>query len=209
MTLPQQDSLTRATPDAIADPVLSALHDHWIKLRRPGSLPLRKDLDPVDIPQLLPFVMLVECRDEGRRIKFRLVGTDVAYGSDPTGKYLQDAAPANAYGSHIKELYRFAANCDGALYCEFAYGYTADQGPRLIKRLFLPLIGTDESPRMMLVGQIRDKSIDVKKSAWQAGPGQVEVLKFCRIDDPAPVRRKAQVRPSRPQTTIPEASARL
>lgn len=209
MLLPQQDSLAGATPYAIADPILSALYDHWAKLRTSTGLPLRKDLDPVDIPHLLPFVMLVDCHDDGRRIKFRLVGTDVAYGSDPTGKYLQDAAPANAYGVHIQELYRFAANCDSALYCEFAYGYTADKGPRLIKRLFLPLIGTEENPRMMLVGQIRDKSIDVKKSAWQAGPGQVEILRFCRINDPGPARARAQVRSSRPQTTIPEASARL
>ncbi|WP_179954123.1 PAS domain-containing protein [Denitrobaculum tricleocarpae] len=175
------DTICSARPDAINDPVLSALYRYWARLRKSDGPPLRSDLDPVEIPQLLPYVLLVECHDEGRRIKFRLVGTDVAFGSDPTGRFLQDAVPKGPYGAHIVELYRFAANGEAALYSEFRYGYTRETGPRLIKRLFLPLIGTAEIPRMMLVGQIRDKSIQVEQSAWQAGPGQIDVLKLCQI----------------------------
>ncbi len=181
MDFPRHDTASAARPDAITDPVLSALYRYWAKLRKSDGIPLRSDLDPMEIPQLLPYVLLVECHDDGRRIKFRLVGTDVAFGSDPTGRFLQDAVPKGPYGAHIIELYRFAANTETALYSEYNYGYTRESGPRLIKRLFLPLIGTAESPRMMLVGQIRDKSIQVEQSAWQAGPGKIDVLKLCRI----------------------------
>lgn len=170
----QNPAVTSKLPEAMNDPILQELYRYWTALQRSDDLPSRSDLDPVDIPRLLPYILLVECHEAERRIKFRLVGTDVAFGSDPTGKFLQDAAPVGAYGTHITGLYRFAANSDTALYSEYSYGYTADRGPRLIKRLFLPLIGTAEIPRMMLVGQTRDKSLLVTQSAWQAGPGKIE-----------------------------------
>lgn len=202
----QKDVLVSRPPEAIEDPILEALFGYWTALPRSEAVPARSGLDPVDIPHLLPYLLLVECHDAGRRIKFRLVGTDVAFGADPTGKFLQDAAPAGAYGTHIAELYQFAANRDTALYSEYSYGYTADTGPRLIKRLFLPLTGPAEIPRMMLVGQTRDKSSHVTHSAWQAGPGQIEKRALFEINTTEPtslefLRAEAPDKMPRPQIT--------
>lgn len=194
----QNDTGAQDSPDAISDPILQELYRYWAGIGKPGDPPARSDLDPLDIPQLLPYIALVECYEEGRRIKFRLVGTDVAFGQDPTGKFLQDAVPAGAYGEHIAELYRIAAAGNTALYSEFAYGYTAVTGPRLIKRLFLPLSGTGEIPAMMLVGQIRDKSANVTRSAWQAGPGEIEQRKLFEIR--AIPAASAETSDLRPQT---------
>ncbi len=174
MTETLRDVVSRQSSEAMGDPILAALYGYWNRVRRSKAVPARSDLDPVDIPHLLPYLLLVECYDSGQRINFRLVGTDVAFGADPTGKFLQDAAPAGVYATHITELYQFAANSDKALFSSYSYGYTADSGPSLIKRLFLPLTGMAEIPKMMLVGQIRDKSSHITHSAWQAAPGQIE-----------------------------------
>lgn len=168
-------------PEAISDPILSDLYSYWSSLRRDGELPLRADLDPIDIPQLLPFIALVESADGGRGIRFRLVGTDMAFGSDPTGRYLHEEAPGGPYGEHIAELYRLGATSAEGIYSEFAYGYTADSGPKLIKRLFLPMIGPAETPEMILVGQQRDKSSRLQVSAWQAAPGVIKERKLFAI----------------------------
>ena len=169
-------------PESITDPILSDLYSYWNLLRRGANRPLRAHLDPIDIPHLLPYIALVECAEEGRRIRFRLVGTDMAFGSDPTGRYLHEEAPSGLYGRHITELYRLGATSAEGLYSEFAYGYTSDGGPKLIKRLFLPMIGPDRTPDMMLVGQVRDKSTLKQRSAWQAEPGIITQRRLFAID---------------------------
>ncbi|WP_282608294.1 PAS domain-containing protein [Pelagibius sp. Alg239-R121] len=184
-------------PEAISDPILSDLYSYWALLRKSsarrsdlrtagtgkrGLLPLRSDLDPIDIPHLLPYIALVECSEGGRSIRFRLVGTDVAFGSDPTGRFLHEEAPEGPYRNHITQLYYLGANSREGLYSEFSYGYTSNSGPKLIKRLFLPLIGTAEVPTMMLVGQVRDKSAHAEQSAWQAAPGHINERLLFVID---------------------------
>jgi hypothetical protein len=53
-------------------------------------MPARKDIDPVDIPDLLPHLQLVEAVDG--RFRFRLCGTAIvaAYDVDMTGKYVDE-----------------------------------------------------------------------------------------------------------------------
>jgi hypothetical protein len=60
-------------------------------------LPARRDIDPVDIPRLLPYVGLVEFRLEGAgisQIRLRLMGEEwqQVFGSIH-GKYLMDVLP--------------------------------------------------------------------------------------------------------------------
>lgn len=160
-------------PDQILDPILRSLYAYWDGKRTSVALPKRSDIDPVEFRKLLPYVLLAECHDGGRRIRFRLVGTDVAFGSDPTGQFLHEAAPEGEYRDHITTLYRHGAISEEGLYSEYEYGYMNEVGPKLIKRLFLPLVGTDDIPRMMLVGQVRDKSDWTENSAWQALPGYI------------------------------------
>jgi hypothetical protein len=64
-------------------------------------MPARRDLDPGDIPALLPYLMIVDKVDDGFR--YRLVGTATAreIGHDPTGSIvgsyaLECAAAARA-----------------------------------------------------------------------------------------------------------------
>ena len=78
-------------PQAIAHSGLRALYDYWHG-RRPGArLPGRQHLDPLDIPGLLPNLMLVDVAAPDD-LRFRLVGTALVgwFGRDTTGLALED-----------------------------------------------------------------------------------------------------------------------
>ncbi|WP_367575660.1 PAS domain-containing protein [Pelagibius sp.] len=54
------------------------LYDYWRALsQRCGGIPQRDDLDPAEIPSLLPFVFIVEKLPEDGRYRFRLSGTAI------------------------------------------------------------------------------------------------------------------------------------
>ncbi|MBI3452392.1 MAG: PAS domain-containing protein [Rhodospirillales bacterium] len=82
--------------DTIRHPKLLDLYDYWASKRRGRLLPARADLDPLDIPQLLPHLALIDIEAGTGRTKFRLVGTaivgwrhDLAH-PDPTGRYIDE-----------------------------------------------------------------------------------------------------------------------
>jgi len=83
------------SPASIADDrVLSALWRYWERKRGSQPMPRRRDIDPVDIPSLLPHLMLVERTAEGR-FRYRLAGTAVvqAYGRELTGHFIDEVIP--------------------------------------------------------------------------------------------------------------------
>ena len=79
------------------------LFAYWRGKAKSGRLPLRKDIDPIDIPKLLPWLSLVEANWSGAspRFRFRVVGSSVAerFGRDATGLWFEDA-----YDQHYYEL---------------------------------------------------------------------------------------------------------
>ncbi|WP_374301712.1 PAS domain-containing protein [Ferrovibrio sp.] len=67
---------------------LAELHAYWQSKRAGRPWPSRADIDPLDIPLLLKYLLLIEVeRLEPMRIRFRLVGTNFRqfYGRDLTG----------------------------------------------------------------------------------------------------------------------------
>jgi hypothetical protein len=80
--------------DQLTSPKLRRLYDYWNSKRRGKLLPGRKDIDPVEIPELLSALILVEVlrEESGRRFRFRIFGTDHVkyFGHDYTGKCLDE-----------------------------------------------------------------------------------------------------------------------
>lgn len=187
-------SLSNGSPEEIVDPILAELYGYWAGLRKAGSIPLRRDMDPVDIPRLLPYVILAEHSDSGRRIRFRLTGSDIAFapGSDLTGRYLHERASMTPYQEHLCELYRLGAISNEGLYSTFSYGYSVDNGPKQVSRMFLPLRGSDSTPPMLLVGQVRDKSVLTAQPIWLTEPDHIVPIALFAIDgNAAPDKRTA------------------
>ena len=163
----------------IAEPPLRALYAYWSGKRGDGSWPLGSGILLEEIPSLAPYVMLVDVLENGRFFRFRVVGADVAFGIDPTGKLQHEALPDGIYRDHITALFRRGAAGPGALYSLSSYDYTTVEGPRSISRLFMPLAGNGGTIDMMMIGQIHDRSTRIDFSAWQANPPTItEEIEF-------------------------------
>ncbi len=57
--------------------VINQAMAYWERIRAAHPMPRRGDLDPVDIPKLLPFVMLVDVFAQPLDFEFRLIGTEI------------------------------------------------------------------------------------------------------------------------------------
>lgn len=66
--------------------------DYWQSKCKEGSPPRRGGIDPVEIPRLLPYIVIAEIEPEPFRIRYRLVGTRIAesHGADYTNRYLDE-----------------------------------------------------------------------------------------------------------------------
>jgi hypothetical protein len=86
----QAESVADLAPKAI-DPRIAKVADYWLRIRpKRGLLPGRANLDPVDIPKLLPILYLVDIeRGPELRFRWRLRGTTLEFisGRDYTGLY--------------------------------------------------------------------------------------------------------------------------
>jgi len=73
-------------------PSIKQLHDYWTLCRGERAMPRRADIDPADIPHLLPNVFLVDIEQEPFRVRYRVVGTNAVewQGRDFTGYYLDE-----------------------------------------------------------------------------------------------------------------------
>src|SRR5271154_2797991 len=97
---------TMPAPPCRAIPGRKEPHANWLRKGAGRRLPGRRDLDPADIPRLLPHVMLVEV-PAGGRYRYRLIGTENVreHGIDATGRYLDEVLPGPDYKAHVLRLY--------------------------------------------------------------------------------------------------------
>jgi len=83
-------------------------HAYWLQKAAGKVMPSRADLDPLDIPQLLANIFLVDVvPGVPRRFRFRLVGTRIAeLEGELTNRYLDDLIPGPAgaaIGRHYED----------------------------------------------------------------------------------------------------------
>ena len=164
-------------------PELKVIFEYWIAMRDArGGTPLRADFDVLDLPpKSWPYVALVEVEDgasEAPLFNFRLVGTHMAHGIDPTGLYLHEAAPEGRYREHIVSLYQRGWR-EAPLYSLSNYLGDDNTGTRDIHRMFLPMVSTEGGdPDMMLVGQQNHGLASSALSLWQYRPTDPEIRAF-------------------------------
>lgn len=178
-----QDDIPLGSLDDIAAAPLKSLARYWIGLHQDGQRPARADIDPTAIRRVLPYLIIAEVHDPVTRIRFRLIGTDITLGTDATGTVLQENPMREPYRQHILELYAKGATTRAGLFSSVDYGYTQKTGPANIQRLFLPIAGNDMVPEMLLIGQVRDRSVFAENAAWEVGPGRIEERLLFRLQE--------------------------
>jgi hypothetical protein len=143
-------------PDLADNPKFRELMTYWDRKRGERAMPRRADLDPLDIPRHLGWLVIVEVLEGPERFRFRLVGSKVvdAYGRDSTGKTVEqmfrDADP---------EGYRFLIELFGTVVEKRAI--VRARGPirpthqvlRDSDALLLPLDAGDGTVGMILIEQ--------------------------------------------------------
>lgn len=88
-TIPGVSLLTAPT-----DPRTIELLHYWETRRNGAAMPDRADFDPLDVPRLLPNLLLAEAVDGGRDFRIRLYGTALVALSkeERTGKLMSEIA---------------------------------------------------------------------------------------------------------------------
>jgi hypothetical protein len=92
----------------IRSSVVHAASDYWRSKCSGERLPSRRDIDPVEIPRLLPHILLAEIWQEPFLVRYRLAGTALAelYGFDYTGSYLSREREGDEGYAYYIEIYR-------------------------------------------------------------------------------------------------------
>jgi hypothetical protein len=140
---------------SIGDPRLKAAYDYWLGKSAGRAMPSRRDLDPADIPKLLPHVLLVEVH-EGGRYRYRLIGTEnvCEHGMDATGRYLDEVLPGPEYRAHVLRLYDECVRERRPVYSESLFLSNIGLKPqRHLKVLFMPLSEGGERVNQVFVVQ--------------------------------------------------------
>jgi hypothetical protein len=88
-------------------PDLAEAFGYWEEKRGARFAPARGDIEPLDLVQVLPRVMLADVTYDPVEFRYRLSGTGIAriHGAEPTGLRPRDLEPAE-YGALIDRHYR-------------------------------------------------------------------------------------------------------
>ena len=138
---------------ALADvrsPLLRQIHDYWLEKRGSKLMPARADLDPLDIPRLLPNIILMDVMPADNRLHVRLVGTLVVemFGADYTGQFL-DEIEFGEVREKVLEDYNAAVTAARPLFSDHRFrklgGHLFD-----IERVILPLSSDGGQVHMLL-----------------------------------------------------------
>jgi hypothetical protein len=144
--------------EEIDDPRLVELYRYWRSRCGDRFAPARSDVDPADIPRLLPHLLLVEVL--GRRYRYRVVGTEVEqhFGCAMQGRHV-DELMRGEYLGYINSLFERVIAERAPVYTESAYPGAAGRRPGnddflRTKRLMMPLSSDGASVDMVLAGQV-------------------------------------------------------
>jgi hypothetical protein len=150
--------------------MLISFYRYWEAQCASRAVPRRADIDPADIPTLLPNLQLIDVLDGGRRFRFRLVGTAIvtAFGAELTGRYFDEVMTAQRLAIAIGH-YRLVCESMRPIYIRAAYT-TSRYGDIIASRVIAPLSADSASVNMAIAlqtfefGGVLHNSIDAGAS---------------------------------------------
>jgi hypothetical protein len=144
-------SCPRAQP-VIRSEALRQLYRYGDDRQAGRAMPARAAIDPLDIPRLLPSLLLFDVEPGTERMKARLVGTRIAdmYGLDYTGRYLDEID----FGERRAAILHDYTTClrSRQVYVSEHSFWTIPGATFRVERLILPLSEDGETVSMLLAG---------------------------------------------------------
>ncbi len=100
------DARTVRLAEEVPQPLLRELLVYWHRKRAGRPMPTRHDIDPVEIPAMLPRLLLIDLGPDQVDPVFRLVGTGIVrdVGFEPRGLRLDAVGGAALRGVHADAL---------------------------------------------------------------------------------------------------------
>jgi hypothetical protein len=138
--------------DAPRDARIQALHDYWKALRGSRAMPARGDVDPTQIPSLLPNIVMYDVAASGG-YKVRLVGEEVInfIGRNATGGPAGESMPPRSAEMVAAILDAVVADRAPKFRAGKAH-WAPDKSYRDFEACFLPLSADGESVNIVLCG---------------------------------------------------------
>jgi hypothetical protein len=146
------------------------LYRYWLSKRGGRTMPARNDIDPADIPTLLPYISIVHKVDG--EFRFRLVGSAIArqFGRELTGDIVGSGV-SNASES-IAVLKAIGERVFATAHPIFATGQHVTKlgASHLVSTLLLPLSDDGRHVNMIIFTRVACFTADAKASRdWLAG----------------------------------------
>lgn len=137
--------------DEPRDPRIKALYAYWDGLRRGRAVPSRKDVDPMAIPALLPYIIMYDVGPNGYTI--RLVGEAVVdfVGRNGTGGPAGSMLPPQAAEVVVSVLDAVTTERAPKFRAGKAH-WQPDKSYRDFEACFLPLSADGETVNIVLGG---------------------------------------------------------
>jgi len=146
-----------------ADPILGGTLAYWQRKRAGRAMPTRRDIDPIEIPKLLPHLQLIEV--VGERFRYRLIGTALAqaFGRDYTGAYPEEVSNAER-AEAVCRIYRLVQEKRQPVFLRSSY-VGAKNVDLMVNRLYLPLSDDGDTVNMIL-GCLTFEFLQPLADAW-------------------------------------------
>ena len=124
-------------PDS-ADGKLTRMLGYWRSLATEGGFPTRGAIDPLSIPELLPYILLLDV--ENQDFRFRLVGevVNTRYGGQIKGRSLTELLEGDILAETLDEHFRCISSIAPVFTRNTVYTIDSDD-MKLYQRLILPL----------------------------------------------------------------------
>lgn len=92
-------------------PLIQRLHSYWQSIHPASGLPGRRHFDPTQLPELLPYIWLLDVEHQPFSLRYRLAGTMIVklLGREVTGLSFAEAHPGIGSDCAYLERYSLAA----------------------------------------------------------------------------------------------------
>lgn len=143
--------------DRINHPVLRQVYLYWESKRNSRTYPARADLDPIEVPLLLPHLVLIDIRRDPFDLIVRLAGTHVVrgIGREVTGLRMQELPTADV--ASLIDAYASVAADGQARRIQSTCFIPPDRWPQ-VDRVVMPLARDGQTPDMLFGGVVFERS---------------------------------------------------
>lgn len=149
----------------LSDRRLALFLEHYLLVRAERPMPSRREIDPLALGPVLPFIWLSDYEPDKGTFRYRLAGEEVnaVFGSRITGKLLSEIVKGQRFTT-VNQLFLRVVTEGMALHAEGPV-YRCTDRMTFGERLVLPLSSDGETADGLVGVTVRGESVDLASEA--------------------------------------------